>query len=170
MLHSAADGRERHRGGEQVRVAVHREAHHRADVAAPVLGEAAPLAAADVDAGERARTRVEAGGQHDHVELGHGAVGQLDAVRGDAGDRVVAHADEVDVVAEVDLEVVALERYPVGAEAVVGGDEHVAQVRVVLQAGRASCSRTNSEISSLTSGEKNISPKPASHSLSEPSS
>ncbi len=93
----------------------------------------APAAATDVDPRQRAGTRVEPGRHDDHVQLVDGAVGELDALGHDLGDRVLPHADELDVVAVVDLVVAALQRHPVGTEAevLVGRHQDVDQVLVL---------------------------------------
>src|SRR4051794_22488882 len=124
-------GRERHRGREQVRVAVHLEAHGGADVPAPVLLERPAAPAADVDAGQGPRPGVEAGRQDDDVELVDRAVRGPDALRDHALDRVVLDADDLDVGAAVDLEVADLERDAVRAEAVVGRDQQLAEPRIL---------------------------------------
>ena len=113
---------------------MHHQPHGGADVAAPVLAQRTPAAPADVDPGQRPGSGIEAGREDDDVEIVAGAIRQLDPLGGDAGDRVVLHRHRLDIRAQVDFQVVHLQRHAVGAEAVVGRDQQLAEPRV-LQPG-----------------------------------
>ena len=159
-------GGERHGGREQVRVAVHLQAHGGADVRAPIVLERPPAASADVDAGQRAGPGVEPGGQDDDVELVDACRRRSGCPSGTRVDRVVLTLTSVDVVAVVDLQVV---RSPAARGAFRSRSRSASASHSFGSFSRARIfSRTNSEISSLTASSKNISAKEASHSFSEP--
>ncbi len=73
------------------------------------VGERFTLRIADIDLSDAAGDRVEAGRQHDEVELVLDTIGCDDALGGHTVNRVVSQVDQADVVLTVDLEVILLE-------------------------------------------------------------
>ncbi|SKZ68755.1 Uncharacterised protein [Mycobacteroides abscessus subsp. abscessus] len=69
--HVAQRGRRRERraGGQQIRIAVHHQAHGGADVTAPVLTEGTSVTSTNVDPRQCACACIEAGRHDDHVEF-----------------------------------------------------------------------------------------------------
>ena len=100
--HHVAQHRRAARAGdeEQVGEAGGREAEIGARPAGPLVLQRTAPAPADVDVQQRPGHRVEAGREHDHVELVRAARG-LDPARREPHDRRVAHVDERHVVAVV---------------------------------------------------------------------
>src|SRR5580700_2826740 len=72
--------RERSCGREQVGIAVHLQPHGGADVAGPIFLERPSVASANVDAGQRARSCVESGGEDQDVERVLRAVFQFEPI------------------------------------------------------------------------------------------
>ena len=96
----------------------------------PLLLQRQTVAAGDVDADDRAGHRVEAGGEHDRVEL-EGLAGRVDAGLGDRRDRVLAQVDQANVGEVVGLVVVGVETGPLGADVVVGRAQRLGDLGVV---------------------------------------
>ena len=119
--------RARARHDEEVRESVDAEAEVGAGPTGPVVAQ--PLAAAtdDVDLGQRARHRVEPGGEHDRVDVVVG-VGGVDAGGVDGLDGCLTHADQLDVGSIERLKVVGVGADSLGADRVVGGDEQVGEL------------------------------------------
>ncbi len=100
----------------------------------PRLAERLAVAAGDVDTDDRAGHRVEAGGEHDRVELHRLAAarpGHVDSGLGDGRDRLGVQIDEADVREVVRLVVAGVEAGSLRREVVVGGAQHLSDGGVV---------------------------------------
>jgi hypothetical protein len=101
------------------------------DVATPIFFQRPSLASANVDARERARSRVEAGGEYQDVEIILCAVHELQPVRRNPLNRVLPDADDFDVGSEELLEKTDFQRDAVRSEAVIFRDQDVAEPRIL---------------------------------------
>src|SRR5690606_21981768 len=116
--------------GEQVGEARHLQAEVGPGPLGPVLRQRVPIAAGDVQSQKRAGHGIEAGGEHDGVDV-EVAVGRFYAGRGDASDPAVGDVDERDVVAIERLVVVGVYRWTLGPVRVAGRAEHLGDDRIV---------------------------------------
>ena len=117
--HVRQDGRAAGPGEhEEVREPGGHEPQVRGRPGRPLLLEGQAVPAGDVRSHQGAGHGVEAGGVHDGVEAER-LVRRLDAVLGDADDRLLTQVDEPDVRQVVGLEVAGIEARPLGTEVVV---------------------------------------------------
>ena len=93
------------------------QAERGADVLAPFVLQRAAAASANVDVGQGAGPRVEAGGKHQDVDFVQLPVSGSHSAFGEALDRSFLHVDKLHVVAVERLEVVRFQRHSFRAEA-----------------------------------------------------
>jgi len=95
----------------------------------PFVYEALPALPSDVDAVERARDRIEAGGINDDVELVLGIAG-LDALGRDSLDRHFPEIDQQHIALIVDFVLVGLQGYAPGTAAMIPGTQLFGDLRI----------------------------------------
>ena len=117
--HVRQDGRAAGPGEhEEVRESGGHEPQVRGRPGRPLLLEGHTIPASDVRSHQGAGHGVKAGGVHDGVEAER-LVRRLDAILGDADDRLLMQVDEPDVRQVVGLEVAGIQARPLGTEVVV---------------------------------------------------
>ena len=127
--HVRQDGRAAGPGEhEEVREPGGHQAQVRRRPGRPLLLEGQAIPAGDVRRHQGAGHGVKAGGVHDGVEAER-LVRRLDAVLGDADDRLLAQVDEPDVRQVEGLEVAGIEARPLGTEVVVLRAERLGGLR-----------------------------------------
>ena len=117
--------------GEQVRVSGAHQPQVGARPVGPLVPQQPAVPAPDVDLVERPGHRVEAGGVDDGVELVLGAVRQPQPGRGDLGDRVGLHVDQVHVRQVERLVVPGVQRDALAAERIALRGQQLGGLRVV---------------------------------------
>ena len=123
-------GTARTRDHEEIREARRAEPEVGNRAGRPLVAQGRPVPTTDVDRVERAGHRVEAGGEHDRVDLDLAAAAH-DAAWRDPLDPGHAHVDELDVVAVVGLEVGRVGARPLASDAVVTRREQGRRLRVL---------------------------------------
>jgi hypothetical protein len=115
---------------KEVREAVNRETEKGDRAVGPFLVKGEPGSPLRVDGEERSRHRVETCRKDDGVELVGLAVLQLQALRSDLRDRVLAHIHEADVGAVEGREVIRVDAEALAPEELMG-DQSLGHLRIV---------------------------------------
>ena len=123
---------------EKIRKACDLQAQIVARPRGPGVGQRATVGTADIHAQQAAGHRIEAGGEHDHVQWILGGSG-ADAVRRDALDRFGLEVDKRNVVTIEGLEVIGIDRRALGRIGMIdvrqlGGGHRVLHYRANLVA------------------------------------